>query len=521
MSKKKRLLCLGLGLAMGLSCGLCACDPKTPDEGTKPPELIKPGEDEKPGKPEEFKVEYRKDFTPTLFDGTTVKTEITELGEGAWLVANKIKLNDANDPKGAGLMTNRWATVYTVEVDLTRASIAAGTKDNKSSDFKFDKAVPYAHAQSWEKANEGGHVYASLNADFFGAQCVNAFVKDGVIVKDGHNDKGKYDYKDLDADLPASAPMLFGINGEKAQIAPIISYTGNIETAEVKAPLIQAKLGYSSAFAAEGGELREVDDNNSENSFTLPSFYYVPGTYSYRRGSRVIKLDLSKTDMNAAGEFQVPLLSNTVQTGSGEITVAEGEAYLVVRNSSSAFEEFDVETLTMTRTVHSPDGAWDGYNTILGCRQALVIKGEIPATVAKENSNGAQTRDIPRSAVGVKEGRVVLFAVEALRYYATRVKGETDPETGLMKMTLDDYVITKDDSFGMNLPELAEFMKFYGVSDGANFDGGGSTQLVTRKADEEAGKVVIRPADINNNDRLNPLKTRVVMNSILVTNKVK
>lgn len=519
MGNKKRLLCLGLGLALGLSCGLCACAPEQENPGgqTKPP-VVTPPDD---GGKKEFKVEYDKTFTPTLFDGTTATAEITELGDGAWLVANKIKLNDANDPKGAGLMTNRWATVYTVEVDLSRASIAAGTKDNKSKDFNFEKAVPYAHAQAWEQANTGGHVYASLNADFFGSQCVNAFVKDGAIVKDGHNDKGKYDYKDPTADLPASAPMLFGINGDKAQIAPMIAYTGDIESAAVKEPVVQAKLTFASAFGAAGGKSYEADENHSENAFDLPSFYYASGTYSYRSGSRLMKLDLSKAEMDVAGAYEVPLLSNTVVSGNGQLTVEEGEAYLVVRKSAPAFEEFDVEKLTLTRSVHSPDGTWDGYTTILGCRQALVINGEIPATVAKENSNGAQTRDIPRSAVGIKEGRVVLFAVEALRYYATRVKGETDPETGLMKMTLDDYVITKNDSFGLNLPELAEFMKFYGVLNGANFDGGGSTQLVTRKTNEQAGKVVIRPADVNNNDRLNPLKTRVVMNSILVTNKTK
>lgn len=378
------ILCLIFALMFALvGCGEVKPDP---DNTGKPPV------DETP-----YVVTYDADYAPTLFDKSTAKNEVTKLGEGAYMVANHLKLNDAGD------VTDRNTIIYTIEVDLKKADIKAGMHNddaaavNGSSGWK--KSAPYTQAKAWAKKT-GGHVYASINADFFGEfGVVNAFVKDGVIVKTGHTDNLVYDYQNTKADVPASAPMLFGIKGETAQIAPIIEYQGDVTTPAVKQTLIQAKLSY--------------DDDNK---------------------------------------------------------------------------------------VVSPDGLWNGYTTILGCRQALIIDGEIADTVAKENTNGAQRTDIPRSAVGIKpDGTVVVFAVEAMRYYNRSTK-DSDP-------------------YGLSLPELAEFMRFYGIEDGANFDGGGSTHLVVHGADEENPHTMVRSADFSaTSTRVEA--TRPVMNSLLVTTKV-
>jgi len=114
----------------------------------------------------------------------------------------------------------------------------------------------------------------------------------------------------------------------------------------------------------------------------------------------------------------------------------------------------------------------------------------------------------------------VIFGVEAMRYY-----GFSEAES---------------DSYGLNLPELAEFIYYYGCTQAANFDGGGSTQIVTRADDETEGKVILRSADklkklengtfvtcskqecnITNADRLHTAATRPVMNSLLVVSKKK
>ena len=72
------------------------------------------------------------------------------------------------------------------------------------------------------------------------------------------------------------------------------------------------------------------------------------------------------------------------------------------------------------------------------------------------------------------------------------------------------------DTHGMNLPELAEFAYYYGCTQAANFDGGGSTQLVVRGEKEETGRVVVRSSDTASTELTS---TRPVMNGILVTSR--
>ena len=71
-------------------------------------------------------------------------------------------------------------------------------------------------------------------------------------------------------------------------------------------------------------------------------------------------------------------------------------------------------------------------------------------------------------------GNIAIFSVEALLY------GNKN---------------AKDATHGLNLPELADFMRYYGVYSGANFDGGGSTQLITKNSNTNEFEVTIRSSD--------------------------
>ncbi len=480
---KKTLRCLAL--VMAFAAALCAvagaCTPTEPEQPETPetPETpVTPEEPETPEtpvtpeEPEEFTVEYRTDYTPTLFDAESVQTEITELGDGVHLVANS--LTKANGDA---------VVVYAVEVDLSRADIVAGTRNNQTAGYDWGKAAPYAQAQAWEEAT-GGHVYASMNADFFGSVCVNAFVKDGVILKDSHNDNGVYDYLNSNSDVPASAPMLFGIKGESAQIAPIRSYEGDITSAEVKRTLIQSHLTYSLVYDGDRFPVA-VDEEGTE------SVFITEGSATFSSGV-LLEVDLSQ------GYAAMTIVERTLAMVRTTVTAAEGRGYIFVPMSAPAFGPVNgsSEGDTISVAVTSEDGLWNDYTTILGCRQALVTDGEIASTVTLENTNGAQSTDVPRTAVGIKpNGNVVIFGVESM-YYGRRAE-EGDPH-------------------GMSLPQLAEFIYYYGCDDAANFDGGGSTQLVVRGAGEESGRVVIRSSDTGSTE-VN--STRVVMNAILVTDR--
>ena len=105
-------------------------------------------------------------------------------------------------------------------------------------------------------------------------------------------------------------------------------------------------------------------------------------------------------------------------------------------------------------TSGSSDSKWDGYTTIIGGRHALVENGEISSTISNENTNGAKYTNIPRTCVGIKpDGKVLLTAIESLRYNSSNTN------------------VASSDSYGVNLSELAQFMRFIGCYDSVNFYG--------------------------------------------------
>ena len=190
------------------------------------------------------------------------------------------------------------------------------------------------------------------------------------------------------------------------------------------------------------------------------------------------------------------IISIEVATAYTTYPVTVDEYYIIVPSSLN-ITDFQ-EGYILTYYVTSPDDTWKYYDTILGCRHALVINGEIPATLAKEYMNGAKTTNVPRTSIGVMpNGNVVIFSVESLRYGKTS-SSDTDP-------------------YGLNLTELAEFMRYYGVYSGANFDGGGSTQLITRNFETNEFEVTVRSSDYGTYVLDN---SRGVINSILVTKKI-
>ena len=106
-------------------------------------------------------------------------------------------------------------------------------------------------------------------------------------------------------------------------------------------------------------------------------------------------------------------------------------------------------------TVISEDGLWNHYDTIIGARHSLIENGALAPTLSSETSNGTSAR-VPRTAIGVtSDGKVVIVSVEDLHYGKKA-----------------------DVCTGMTATQLADFMRYFGCYDAANFDGGGSSQLV-------------------------------------------
>ena len=61
-------------------------------------------------------------------------------------------------------------------------------------------------------------------------------------------------------------------------------------------------------------------------------------------------------------------------------------------------------------------------------------------------------------------------------------------------------------------------MRYYGVYNGANFDGGGSTQLITKNPSTNEFEVTVRSSDYGTNKVEN---SRAVVNTLLIYTKDK
>lgn len=443
------------------TCFSYACVDK--QEANEPDEIVDPSGNQ--GEKAKTTPRFKEDYTPTLFSSVTYEEK--EIVDG--LILYTYTLTKAN-----GDIT----IINELEADLNKVRIEAGTKDNKALGYAFQKVVPYEAATSYTQATNK-QVYASLNADFFGSVCVNAFVKDGIIIKDSHNDNNNYDYLNSASDVPASAPMLFGIKGNTAQVAPIISYSGDIKSAIVKMPVIKAKLSYTINTG-----IKSIDTSDSLKIVTSALAVNADDMYAL--------LDLSK-GVNDIEVLEIGIVDKKMTL----IAPSANKAYLYCASSNTEGLSFLNRVSVGSKislSVKSPDGLWNGYETILGCRQALVMGSNVASTVTLENTNGAQGADIPRSAVGINvDGKVCIYAVESL-YYGRKAN--------------------EGDSHGCDLPTLAEFMVYNNIVNGANFDGGGSTQLICKI--DGVDKVVVRSSDTGSTELAS---TRQVMNVIMVVEK--
>ncbi len=485
-NRKVKLLCMLLAASMSFVFAFSACGGNTNQDSTGSDNVSDSVADSDSDSitssdgsetPEEFSVSFREGYTPEKF-GKEIPYTYEELTDGLTLVKNTVTKSNGD-----------ISVVYAMETDLSKLDINAGTSNNTTSTEGWVTEKPYAQAQAGAQAT-GGTVYASVNADFFGGNlCVNAFVKDGYIVKNSHNDNGNYDYLNDASDVPASAPMLFGVKDGKAQIAPIVRYEGDITSAAVKQKVIQSKLFYQLSVS---GSRKAVTEN------VVPAADNIAFNTTLScdvKDAIVVKVDVSQ------GYENMKVLESTKILLGDTVTPQKGEyGYLIaLRSNSSAYEMLSRMSVGKSYSVEvgSEDGTWNGYDTILGCRQALVIDDEIAKTVTLENTNGAQSPDVPRTCVGIKEdGTVVVFMVESMYYGKKESEGDTH---------------------GMNLPELAEFVYYYGCVQAANFDGGGSSQLIVKGEDYDEAKVLVRSSDTASYELLN---TRSVISSLLITSKV-
>lgn len=415
--------------------------------------------------------------TPTEFKASSVNKTTHNITNGVDQHTYTFKKN--NDTK---------VKVVVTEVNLKHAKIVAGTNNNAYTNLM--KTTIYEMASAFEAQNPNKKVVAGVNGDFFGgAVPVNAFVKDGTVIKAGHNDNGRYENNSDKSDIPASMPMLFGVSGEAAQINPIIKNATTQETiqSQICRELTLTRNGKSSTIATEKQYVLNYYLEN-RSKIKVEERYNIDKETIAAANSTVLTVKLhGKKDKYVHGE--VIKIENIKSMKSYKATK---DYYYVMIPKKLDTNEFKLGDI-ISHEITSADGTWAYYDQIIGCRHALVIDGQIPSTVSVEETNGAKRVDVPRTAVGVMpNGNVVLISVEALNYGTHG---------------------SSSDTRGLSLVQLADFMRYIGVYSGANLDGGGSTQLISRENLNSDFKVLVRSSDTGSTQLNN---SRVIANSILV-----
>ncbi len=415
-------------------------------------------------------------YSPTTFEVSTYKTTKQTLSEGVEMVKVEYTLN------GGSIIRP-----YCIVVDLKQANIVAGSYNNTTSTTEYTKkSVPFNQAIAWSKDNPTKKFLAVTNADFFGwgdtIPCVNAFVKDGVVLKASHN----YDYNDV----PTSKPMLFGVSSEGARIAPMTNYEDYDSN-------LSSKLSKTAlSIFSQSGTLQGIYSYGSDTALINSGYSIITTTSkkSIPAGNKVYLFKKIQYEKCKEKEIRACIVEDVTGVTSVKIE-NEKYGYLVIGSQTEDTLQVGDYIATARDTVISADGMWNYYDTILGCRHSLIENGVLPETLYQEDSNGAKSR-VPRTAVGImSDGKVVIVSVEDLHYNAS-LREENPNCTGL------------------SLVQLADFMRYFGCYDAANFDGGGSSQLVTNIN----GSYVVQTKSSDTGSSL-PESTRSVLNSIIVTTK--
>ena len=410
-------------------------------------------------------------YNPTTFDVSSYNVVSSkELGDGVTLVETSLNLNN-------GAKVNPFCVV----VDLSKANIVAGSYNNTTSVTDFTTlSVPIKQAVAWKQANPGKKFYAVTNADFFGSTTVNAFVKDGKILKSAHN----YDLNDV----PASKPMLFGVSSAGARIAPMTNfedYNKNLASSLTdKALFTYNESGKTGAY--------EYTTETGLVSNGISVLATKNRTRQVKAGAEVYKYIKIQEDKWSKGNIRGAIVEKIEGATSLRIT-DDTYGYVVIGKDSISDIKLSVGDYfaISENTVISEDGLWNHYDTIIGARHSLVENGKLAPSLSSESSNGATGR-VPRTAVGVMaDGKVVIVSVEDLHYGKKA-----------------------DVCTGMTITQLADFMRYFGCYDAANFDGGGSSQLVVN----DNGSYIVKTKSSDTASAAAE-STRKVMNTIIVTSK--
>lgn len=329
-------------------------------------------------------------------------------------------------------------TVHTVIADLNKVTFELGTPSNSYAPTA--NAYLKAQAEAYESSSSR-KVYAAVNGDFFGAGAAgmpNGFsVKDGVVISNCSPW-----YESLVNGMWAFSISYNNVASidKSANSGSSYYYVDNyIDLYNTKASLVKSSkidaINNKYVYDPNYGSSRPINNGvitKSGLSVSNKNVVYVDKIATYGTGSIAFPFDGN--------------ISKVVKNYSGSISLTSNQVALIVDSSfaSAATTSHRVRVGVSKST----NEAFSNVKTLIGGRHLLVNNYKEVSTVSNETTNGATSRRA-RTAVGLMgDGKVMLFVC--------------------------------NESNGLNLKEVADFMAYYGCQIAMNLDGGGSTGLYVR-----------------------------------------
>ena len=327
-----------------------------------------------------------------------------------------------------------------LEIDLTREGNKLTTslaRNTLGTGFERTSSMAERHSRS------GRIVAGAINGDYYGIQEPNnpfGFLSNSQIL-DGEYVFGRTHVRSS-----------FGIKTETIPLVDIIDFSGSVHV----------KNDVDTSFT-----IYRINAQRGTDNLILYNQYIGTDTKTNEHGTEIRLQAVSDMMLNDTTFFRVV----EKESGEGSMSVDAGDYILSGHGAARTFLNtfIEVDDTVGILLASAPD--LGDITGLIGGGPRLVENGTRPDTfVGYENfgESHVNTRH-PRTAVGFNE--------DSTKVYFVTVDGR------------------QTHSVGMSLEELADFMISFGIHNGVNLDGGGSTTMVVRNT------VANSPSDGPGNER--------------------
>ena len=331
--------------------------------------------------------------------------------------------------------------IHVLEIDITDTLVHLETVKAEDNVYGYERTSDMAARTD----AEGHRVVGAINADFYasGGITIGAQIVSGELVKQPH-----------------TARSIFAMSGGKAPFVDVVSLQGTLVTADSTAAITNLNAA------------------RTDSTLILYNRFMGATTGTNEWGVEVMAQYLTAPVVNDTVWLEVASIDSGTVAGSGNNAIPTGGVVLSGNGYSATFLREQVAVGdTIAYILEMPPLT----------QPMLEMVGGLPRLI----------RDSTATVEWEPEG-ITLYSFVSDRHPRTAV-GINSDSTKVYFFTVDGR--QPDYSMGMSLYELADYMLSWGVTQGVNLDGGGSTTMVVR------GEVANSPSD--------PGGERWVANSLL------